>query len=144
VIAGWVCVLRAPTLMQAHVALGSLRAGGIDAQAVGEALSGLAGAIPIGDAYVEVWVASADEDAARAMLYGPVTDGHLSLAPTDRGHGHLSPAPPAGALSPPPTGPEPEPRRSSAPEEPEEQCPECGAPWEPGFQVCWRCEHALS
>lgn len=108
--------------MQAQLVRAQLEAGGILAVISGDAMPGT---VPL-DNRVDVWVAEDDAPAAREIL-GTADVGGLTLSDDDAGHLSVASAQ-AGALS------EPEPQL----------CAACGAEWEPGFAVCWRCSRPLA
>ncbi len=124
--------------VEGHMAQQLLEGIGINAQLRGGHLSGLGGLIPFQESQVEVWVPAKDMREAQRALgieVSPVAHGGLSIAQVSESHGGLSPAAEGdvrGALS--------EPGGTAAPIE---SCPACGEDWEPGFEVCWSCQHAL-
>lgn len=111
---------------EAHLVKTVLEAHGVGVRLHGEGLGANLGApmlVP-----VEVWVDEAEHDEALAIL-GRVTrrdeHGRLTLIEDGGATYGLSEADPAHAAAEPAA------------------CPACGAEWEPGFHVCWQCEHEL-
>lgn len=122
--------------MEAHVFRTALAQYGIEARLRNEMLSSLAGAVPVTEVMVEVWVAA--EQAAEAVsiieeaLSRPSSsekdeDGRLSL--TDGGTLSLV-AIDAGILSA---------QRPTGPTRPEPVCSSCGETSPTGFEICWNC-----
>ncbi|MEZ4265239.1 MAG: DUF2007 domain-containing protein [Myxococcota bacterium] len=118
--------------MLAHLVLSALRNAGLPARLSGEHRAGMGGLIGMDDAMVEVRVPMTHQAQAQALLaplFAPHADGgHLALSEdVDLLAGALGLSPRPGILA------RPEPA----------ECPECGAPWEPGFDLCWQCETPL-
>jgi hypothetical protein len=112
-------VYKASILPEAYLVRDALRMRGIPAEVRGEHLAGAVGGLAAEVLGPEVWVAGEDAEAARGII------SNARARSTDGGLSFLDDA--AGALS------------EVAPE----RCPACGAEWEPGFEVCWSCEHEL-
>lgn len=123
-------VYRAFTGFEAHLVKTALEQHEIPAIVRNEMLAGLAGAMPLADVMVEVWIPADRVADAQPVLEalsphkGPA--GQLSLADAEHPEGGLSIQDGAGALSEPRT------------------CPECGAECPPEFDECWRCQTVLS
>lgn len=105
-------------MVEAHLVCGLLKDRGLFAQVFNADTAGLIGA---GQAAVPttVRVAAEDVDQARAILHAVTPageEGGLSLFDVLSKKAD-------GALADP------------------EACPSCGETWEPGFDVCWSCEH---
>ena len=125
-----VCVYRATTGVQAHMARVALTRYGLWSVVRNE-LSAAAMA-PLNQIQAEVWVRADDADDARSVLVDldrpPEGRGRLSLSALSDNEGALS-------LSEAQDG-----ELSEAGERP---CPACGAPNPPGVEICWACEAAL-
>ncbi len=115
-----ICFLNTPNHAEAHLTQQFLEQAGIYAQLRGST-------IPQGfvaEMNAQVWIRAEDLAEAKKVMgiETPVSDGRLSLVKLADEQGALSePGSPSMAKT----------------------CPECGEDWEPGFEVCWNCQHAL-
>ena len=84
-------IFSAPNLASAELMKAALEAEGIEAEIRGEQLTSLAGAIPVDQSWLQLWVRSGDADRATAILEQEVGDsaGAERLCPAC---GELSPA----------------------------------------------------
>ena len=117
-----VLVYTSPNVLEIHLVVSVLTHEGIASHIKNEYLMEQGTFGPPPNAWPEVWVAPRDEPRVKeilARLEPHEEDGRLSL---EWQGGELSVATDPG-----------EPAR----------CPRCDAEWEPGFAVCWKCEHAL-
>lgn len=117
----WVRVFASVVGYEAQIVRAALEAVGIETHLQGA--DRVAGAFGV-DAKIEVYVPEhATEDANEVLGTAFRRDrvGGLSLVPE-----------PGGALS---LAAEGSPQQPVGPE----HCPACAAPWEPGFEICWRC-----
>ena len=124
-------VFASELVLEAELVRSSLQAAGIPAQVLS---AGLPGASPI-DARHRVLVPDAFAEEADELLGNNLRRdalGRLSLFDPDDEEGRLSLTEGDRALSLAEARPEPD------------ACPACGSPWEPGFEVCWNCQHELS
>jgi len=122
-----VVVFRSLVLPEAHLVRSFLEGHGVDAWIAGEHLRSVLGMIAVPDAELEVWVHRDDADEARGLLSKILSQderGRLSIAEPGPGEGLLS-------------------LLDQSPRDDPERCVMCDAEWEPGFDMCWQCEHEL-
>lgn len=91
---------------------------GIDAWLKNERLVGSIGLLPVGDAMVEVWVERKDAEQAEALVKHVLYNEQSAL----QNEAFATNLESAESLSPA-----------------VKTCPSCNAPWEPGFNKCWKC-----
>lgn len=120
-----VCVYTAANVVHLYLIRGVLEHEGIAGHIRNE--YGVdAGMWPTPHAWPELWVGEVDAPKAQQILARVESrqdeDGRLSIAWKG---GELSLAPTDAAAAGPVA------------------CPACGAEWEPGFELCWSCEHEL-
>ena len=129
---GMVRIHGTPNSMEAHIFRTALAQYGIEARIRNEFLSTLAGAVPVTEVMIEVWVAADQATEAVAIIEEALArptdteeddgDGRLSLV-DDPGRGGLSMADGAAVARP-----------SEPP-----RCGACGETSPTGFEVCWKC-----
>jgi len=110
---------------EAEIVAGLLRSNGFHVRVLGSDTARMVG---MGShlAPTKVTVEPHEEEEARVLLGNVVRydeHGRLSFVEPNEAEGRLG-----------------EPAAKT--EEPK-NCPNCGADWEPGFEVCWKCEYVL-
>lgn len=117
---GAVVVYSSHLPLEVHLVRGALEAQGMPAMIINEHLAGMGAELGFANTRAEVIV---PEDRAREALefigaLPRAEDGRLSLLDEAAGNVALVDEP--------------------------AKCPACGEEWEPGFEVCWSCEHELA
>lgn len=106
------------SLFEAQLVREALYSEGIEATLKNDQLVGSIGLLPVGEVMVEVWVDKADAEKAEAVvnavLYSKGDTPVVGHRPQDLEYSSSTKATP-------------------------EHCPNCGAPWEQGFDKCWKC-----
>lgn len=110
------CVHRAWSLFQAKLAVEALRSEGIEAMVRNQRLVTSIGLIPPQDAMVEVWAEKDHAERATHIIH-EIFYGNAAHPIVGKEHTQDSPK---DAKEP-------------------THCPYCGAPWETGYDACWKC-----